>query len=92
MQLFCKLASLKKFTFSKTLRGCRHNNLLSTLDVTQCDPPPPPLKNPRYPPGFWKNNFNANLITAKQPAVWKQRRFSPQTLAVPWDFLLLKAI
>ena len=38
-------------TFSKTQRGCRHDNLVSTLGVTQCDSPPPPLKNPSYAPG-----------------------------------------
>ena len=36
----------KNVTFSKTLRGCRHDNLASTLGVTQCDSPP--LKNPSY--------------------------------------------
>ena len=61
MQLFCTLAPPqtltahpKNVTFSKTQRGCRQDNLVSTRGVTQCEPPlppPPPLKNPRYATG-----------------------------------------
>ena len=40
----------KNVTFSETRRRCRHTNLVSTLGVTQCDPTPPPLKNPSYAP------------------------------------------
>ena len=39
----------KNITFSKTRPGCRHANLVNTLGVTQCDPPPP-LKNPSSAP------------------------------------------
>ena len=40
---------------SKTRPGCGHTNLVSTLAVTQRDPPqfppsPPPLKYPGYAP------------------------------------------
>ena len=49
MQLFCRLAPpstltahpKKNVTFSKTRPGCRHANLVSTLGLTQCEPPPP---------------------------------------------------
>ena len=43
-------------TRGKTRPGCGHTNLVSTLGVTQRDPPPPssplplPLKNPSYAP------------------------------------------
>ena len=41
-------------TCSKTRPGCGHTNLVSTLGVTQHDPPqfppPPPLKIPSYAP------------------------------------------
>ena len=44
-------------TCSKTRTGCGHTNLVSTLGVTQRNPPPPPvpprpppMKNPGYAP------------------------------------------
>ena len=42
-------------TRGKTRPGCGHTNLVSTLGVTQRDPPPSsplplPLKNPSYAP------------------------------------------
>ena len=43
-------------TCSETRPGCGHTNLVSTLGVTQRDPPPvplpfpPPFKNPGYAP------------------------------------------
>ena len=60
MQLSCRLVPPptlntypKEDTFSKKPPGCRHANLVSTLGVMQCNPPPPaptPLKNPSYAP------------------------------------------
>ena len=51
-------------TCSKTRPRCGHTNLVSTLDVTQRDPPVsppplPPLKNPSYAP---VKNFTSNVI------------------------------
>ena len=37
-------------TCSKTRPGCGHTNLVSTLGVTQRNPPPPPPVPPRPPP------------------------------------------
>ena len=41
-------------TCTNTRPGCGHTNLVSTLGVTQREPPPvpprPPLKNPSYAP------------------------------------------
>ena len=36
--------------FFKTQHRCEQANLVSTLDVTQCDGPPFPLENPSYAP------------------------------------------
>ena len=41
-------------TCTNTRPGCGHTNLVSTLGVTQCEPPPVPPPPPR-PPSFEKS-------------------------------------
>ena len=60
MQLSCRLVLLptptadrkKNVPFSKKPPGCQHANLVSTLGVTQREPPLPLLKNPSYAPEY----------------------------------------
>ena len=46
---------------AETRREGRHDILVSTLTLTQCDPPP--LKNPGYAPiGPWRGHFLDNAM------------------------------
>ena len=81
MQQLCRLlppptltAHPKNATL-ETRRGCRHDNLVSTLGVIQCDPPPLALKNPSFAPVIYIVRERRPGRMVIQKAIPKHRKF-----------------